>query len=309
MRADSNMTRRSAPEGCKFPFIYATTGCAMCQIVHTCPVREMVPFLEGQSDHRLQPIVPTGMQALLRASTASKPTPKHLTERCDSLMRVPYGGAGPSTPLIAGEQPQHTVVAIDASPSMKDNKDYPPNRLEAAKEAAVEFILERSRRSKEDKVAIVYFSRRAHRLCGFLPVAPNPERFREVIQRIVTADATSIGRALAATEVLHFKTGWLDRLFSLEGNKAKSQGGITKRVLLLTDGENNAGPDPLLIAQRLKDTGVIIDCIGIGARFEVKEDLLRQIASVVSGNIRYRFIGDRAALVAHYRELGGSLTR
>lgn len=49
---------------------------------------------------------------------------------------------------------------------------------------------------------------------------------------------------------------------------------------------------------------VVIDVVGIGpAATEVNEELLREVASVVQGQARYRFIRDSRTLVAHYTQL------
>ena len=76
---------------------------------------------------------------------------------------------------------------------------------------------------------------------------------------------------------------------------------VVRRVVLLTDGE---GGDPLDTATNLKGRGVVIDVIGIGdSPKNVNEKLLKQVASTVGGELRYRFIKDQQTLVAHYTQL------
>ncbi|MCK4401700.1 VWA domain-containing protein, partial [bacterium] len=80
-----------------------------------------------------------------------------------------------------------------------------------------------------------------------------------------------------------------------------------KRIVILTDGQ---GGNPLNIAAKLKKENVVIDVIGIGgSHSEVNEPLLKKVASVVDGVLRYRFIGDRNNLVAHFTKIAGSLVR
>ena len=59
------------------------------------------------------------------------------------------------------------------------------------------------------------------------------------------------------------------------------------------------------IARRLKDKGVIVDCIGIGGNpAEVNEADLMKIASKnPDGSIRYCFIGDQQELIKKYENL------
>ena len=78
---------------------------------------------------------------------------------------------------------------------------------------------------------------------------------------------------------------------------------VVRRIVLLTDGE---GGDPLAMADELKSRGVVIDCIGIGPEpSKVNESLLRQVASVIQGQCRYRFIKDSRTLIQHYTMLAG----
>ena len=78
-----------------------------------------------------------------------------------------------------------------------------------------------------------------------------------------------------------------------------------RRIIMLTDGEHNQGGSPVEIASRLKNAGVVIDCIGIGGSPEdVDEELLKQIASRnPDGSVRYCFIGDQSQLLRKYQTL------
>jgi len=81
------------------------------------------------------------------------------------------------------------------------------------------------------------------------------------------------------------------------------------RALVLTDGGHNTGPSPLPVAQRLKDRGVVIDCIGIGGSPDcVDEAGLKAIASRnPDGSIRYCFIGDKSNLIQKYEQLANRI--
>ena len=90
---------------------------------------------------------------------------------------------------------------------------------------------------------------------------------------------------------------------TIKGNCAVD--GITRRIVMLTDGEHNGSESPQPVADRLKNAGVVIDCIGIGGTpIDVDEQLLNTIASRNSdGTIRYCFIGDQQALIRKYETL------
>lgn len=87
--------------------------------------------------------------------------------------------------------------------------------------------------------------------------------------------------------------------------QSSSSGNCTKRVILLTDGNYNYDGSPLRIAHRLKDAGVVIDCIGIGGSPEdVEDEKLKGIASRnTDGSARYCFIADQQNLIRKYEEL------
>jgi Mg-chelatase subunit ChlD len=81
-------------------------------------------------------------------------------------------------------------------------------------------------------------------------------------------------------------------------------------ILLLSDGYNNVGGDPTIVANQLKGDDVLIRCVGIGGSpCQVDEATLKSIASKDGfGQPLYRFIEDRDGLVQHFRDVGG-LTR
>jgi len=82
------------------------------------------------------------------------------------------------------------------------------------------------------------------------------------------------------------------------------------QVVVLTDGHHNTGVDPLEVAPQLKSLATVA-VVGIGGSpSDVDEELLRQVASRDSrGRPRYRWIGHRGALLAHYETLAGGLAR
>jgi Ca-activated chloride channel family protein len=175
------------------------------------------------------------------------------------------------------------VLAIDVSGSML-SKDFDPNRIEAAKAKAIEFIDGRP----HDRIGLVIFSGESFTQC---PVTIDHTILKNQIKEVkngLMEDGTAIGMGLA-TCINRLKEG-----------TAKS-----KVVILMTDGVNNRGfIDPLTAADIAVQFGVRVYTIGIGtngkaltpvamgpdgkmifdyAPVEIDEQLLRQIAKKTGG--------------------------
>lgn len=138
------------------------------------------------------------------------------------------------------------ILAMDISESML-NKDILPNRLEASKKIAGEFVKNRY----QDRIGLVLFSGEAFSLS---PLTADYETLEEYISSInskmIPADGTAIGSALAVA---------VNRLL-----KAKSK---TKIVILISDGDNTAGNlDPITSAQIAKAYGVKLYTILVGVQ-------------------------------------------
>ena len=136
------------------------------------------------------------------------------------------------------------VLCIDVSGSMLA-QDFKPNRLEAAKEVAAEFVSNRP----TDRFGLVIFAGESFTQC---PVTSDHEVVRAQIYGVrggFMVDGTAIGSGLATS---------LDRLRS---SQSKS-----KVVILLTDGENNGGLiDPKTAKEIAKALGIKVYTIGIGS--------------------------------------------
>lgn len=136
------------------------------------------------------------------------------------------------------------VLAIDASGSMKA-QDFKPNRLEAAKEVAIDFIDERP----ADRIGLVVFQAEAYTQA---PLTTDHELlkslFTEVQNTAIITDGTAIGEGLATS------------INRLRESDAKS-----KVIILLTDGVNNSGDtDPLTAANVAKENNICVYTIGVG---------------------------------------------
>ncbi len=174
------------------------------------------------------------------------------------------------------------VMAVDLSASMLA-KDLKPNRLEALKRVAENFVKHR----KGDRIGVVAYAGEAFTQ---LPVTAD----RRIVQRAIAdlqygylQDGTAIGLGLGTA------------VNRLKNSKAKS-----KVIVLLTDGVNNVGSiDPVTMAQIAREKGIKVYTIGVGsngyapmpavkrdgslvytrAKVEIDESLLRRLAKITGG--------------------------
>jgi len=182
------------------------------------------------------------------------------------------------------------IIIIDCSISMQ-TEDYLPNRLEAAKDAAIEYLSTLVGQNANANIAVIAFNDEAKVMVT--PTAINNSM--EIIQGIRSIRAegsTNIGQGLQqATSLLHSH-------IDLNGRS---------QIILLTDGFGNC---PISIPDKLKQRyGAVIDVIGIGGSPEdVNESLLRKVATTEpDGTNHYRFIADARTLKQHYRQLATGL--
>jgi Ca-activated chloride channel family protein len=135
------------------------------------------------------------------------------------------------------------MMALDISSTMMID-DVRPNRLEAAKAVASEFILSRP----NDNIGLVIFARQSFTQCPMTTDhAVLINLFNEVKSGMID-DGTAIGLGLA------------NAVNRIKESKAKS-----KVIILLTDGSNNAGDiAPITAAEIAKTFGIRVYTIGVG---------------------------------------------
>ncbi|MBK9731357.1 MAG: VWA domain-containing protein [Chitinophagaceae bacterium] len=134
------------------------------------------------------------------------------------------------------------VMAIDISGSMLA-RDFVPSRLEAAKKVANNFIAGRP----NDRIGVVFFAGEAYTGC---PVTIDHNALQQIITTVKTGsveDGTAIGLGLGTA-----------------ANRLMESTSPEKIIILVTDGENNAGTvKPLEAAQLVKSLNIHTYCIGI----------------------------------------------
>jgi Ca-activated chloride channel family protein len=197
-----------------------------------------------------------------------------------------------SLPRVEGT----VILAFDVSGSMAAD-DMKPTRMEAAKAAARAFV---ERQPRSVQIGVVAFSD-----SGFAVQAPtnDPAVVVGAINRLTPQRGTSIGQAILAS--LNTIAVAEQQPTPLYSNRTATptptpvpKGTHTSAVIvLLSDGENNAAPDPLEAAQMAADRGVRIYTVGIGSaagttlhvngftvHTQLDEAALQQIAQLSDGS-------------------------
>lgn len=137
------------------------------------------------------------------------------------------------------------ILSMDVSLSMLA-QDLKPNRIQAAKDVAIDFISERP----NDRIGLVVFSGEGFTQC---PLTTDHAVVKNLLSDIKTgmlADGTAIGMGLATAV-----------------NRIKDSEAKSKVIILLTDGVNNAGNvAPETAAEIAKAFGVRVYTIGAGSK-------------------------------------------
>ena len=173
------------------------------------------------------------------------------------------------------------ILAMDVSTSMLA-RDFTPDRINASKDIAIEFIAQRP----SDRMGIVVFAGESFTQCPLTTDRATLINMMKEVQTDLIEDGTAIGNGLA-TAVARMKD-----------SDAKS-----RVVILLTDGVNNRGEiSPQMAAEIAKTYGVRVYTIGVGAngmapypvmtpwgvevqnvKVEIDEALLSEIADATGG--------------------------
>jgi len=137
------------------------------------------------------------------------------------------------------------VMALDVSGSML-SQDLQPDRLQAAKKVAAEFITDR----KNDNIGLVIFAGESFTQC---PLTTDHKVLLNLLNEInfgMIEDGTAIGSGLATSV-----------------NRLKESESESRVVILLTDGTNNSGQiAPLTAADLARSYGIRVYTVGVGTK-------------------------------------------
>lgn len=200
-----------------------------------------------------------------------------------ALLLTVLAAARPHAPLPVPADQSAIMLALDVSGSMR-SQDMQPSRLAAAQAAARDFVRALPRRVR---VGLVAFAGYATVLS---PPTTEHSRILELIDGVWYARRTAIGEGLA--EAVAALPGRVRPTRGGSVTPAPAGGWIPGVVVLLSDGRNNAGIDPLEAAGFARQQGVTVYTVGIGLRdfsnaFTIggtlDEETMQAIASVTGG--------------------------
>lgn len=192
------------------------------------------------------------------------------------------------------------VMVLDISTSMRA-EDLKPNRFEAARQVATDFIDKRI----SDRIGLVAFARQSFTV---VPPTLDYSLMKQLLGELqigVIEDGTAIGMGIATAV-----------------NRLKESPAESKVIILLTDGQNNSGEiDPVTAADLATSYEIKIYTIGAGTRgtapyprqdpifgtryqnveVNIDEEMLTQIADMTEG--RYFRATDTDSLQQIYSEI------
>ncbi len=236
-----------------------------------------------------------------------------------SLMLVAF--ARPTAMIKLPSNESVVILTIDISGSMLA-EDVSPNRMEAAKAAAMDFVESQPR---DVLIGVVSFSDAAS-------IVQAPTRDKEAVKAAITKltpqRGTAIGRGLLTSVSAIFESFNLaealrpDELDNPLLPSPSGGGSIdpyeSAFVVLLTDGQNTTGPDPLDVINEATDRGLRVYTVGLGSaegtilrirnrsvRVFLDEPTLRQIAGATGA--RYFKADSETDLREIYKDLSTRL--
>ena len=235
--------------------------------------------------------------------------------------------ARPAAVISLPSQHEVIVLAMDVSGSMRAT-DVQPNRIVAAQNAAKAFVAELPRNVR---LAVVSFA-------GTAAVVQAPTLSREdvvaAIDRFQLQRGTAIGSGIVLSLATLFPEAGID-LSQITGARAMppdpkdvkpapnftpvTPGSYSSAaIILLTDGQRTAGPDPLEAAKMAADRGIRIYTVGIGTkdgetigfegwsmRVRLDEETLKNVANITRAD--YFYAGTAADLKQVYQSLSSRL--
>ena len=175
--------------------------------------------------------------------------PVTLRSACVAAWNI--GAAGPRVGAARAEVRSEgisIVMCVDVSSSMLSEDFAPSNRIDVAKQTAIDFVRARG----SDRIGVVAFAAQA---LTQVPITTDYAVLEQAIRGLrigMLEDGTAIGTAVATA-----------------ANRLRRAPGKTKVIILLTDGVNNRGTvNPRTAAQAAATFGIRIYTIGVGTQGE-----------------------------------------
>lgn len=248
----------------------------------------------------------SSLEGVTRVRTSLRPVLLHVLFGL-RLAALTVGIIAMSRPQILDHEEQletkgiDIIITIDVSTSMLA-RDLEPDRLQASKEVAKEFIAQRP----NDRIGLVVFAGEAFAQC---PLTIDHSILTQLLDEVTTGmmeDGTAIGSGLGTAV-----------------NRLKDSKSASKVVILLTDGVNNHGEmDPRTAAVLATENNIRVHTIGVGTMgqayaptgitmngryvfgyvdVEIDEELLKEISDETGG--KYYRATDNESLRQVYAEI------
>jgi len=238
-----------------------------------------------------------GTAAVGVAVRHAHPLRQHLPLAAFSLTLVALllGLARPTVAVPVRSPRLNVVLVLDVSSSM-DATDLAPSRLDAARAAAHAFLQAVHPRVP---VGLVAFSTTA---APVVPLTRDRGRLRAAVNRLSTESETAMGEGVL--EALRLLLGGADPLVAPPRPAEPGR----RVIILISDGLNNAGRDPLVAADAARRHGVTVYTVGVGTKRGpggVDEETLHAVAELSGGTYYHAATGRR--LFELYERLGRRL--
>jgi Ca-activated chloride channel homolog len=253
-----------------------------------------------------------------------------------ALIAMAIAIARPAAVVTLPSQHETVILAIDVSGSMRAT-DVQPNRLAAAQAAAKSFVAEQPRTTR---IGVVSFA-------GTAAVVQAPTLSREDVVAAIDRFQLQRGTAVGSGLLVSLKTIFPDAEFDLRStNPRRDAAGESRRagsplnpsrdpakappkpvppgsygsavIILLTDGQTTAGPDPIESARITADRGVRVYTVGVGTpdgqvlgfegwsfRARLDEEALKAIANITRGE--YFYAGTATDLKKIYQSMSSRI--
>lgn len=190
--------------------------------------------------------------------------------RCIAVVTLITALARPQTSLSWQDVTTEGIdiaIALDVSGSMLA-EDFKPNRLEASKQVAMDFISERP----YDRIGLVIYAGESFTQCPLTTDHAVLLNLFDDIKNGMIEDGTAIGMGLATS------------VSRLKDSKA-----ISKVAILLTDGSNNRGSiPPVTAAEIAKEFGIRVYTVGVGSNGSARMPMQDQFGRTVYQNVEVK---------------------
>jgi Ca-activated chloride channel family protein len=232
-----------------------------------------------------------------------------------------FATARPTAVITLPTQHETVILAMDVSGSMRAN-DVEPSRIEAAQAAARAFIAQQPRSTR---IGVVAFAGSAALV---QPPTSNRHDLRAAIDQLQLQHATAVGSGILVSLKAIFPQEEFELPPPGQRRPAKQSFPTAKAVppgsyaeaaiILLTDGQTTAGPDPVDAARLAAERGVRVFTVGVGTdngqilngegwsmRVRLDEEPLKAIADLTRAE--YFYAGSAPDLRKVYETLRAKL--